>query len=358
MVMLCIMAHHYVVNSGITDAITTENVLSPNAVFALLFGWGGKTGINCFVLITGYYMCKSKISLKKYLKVHLEVIFYEFIFYSIFVLTGYEEFQLKAFLKSMLFTSYIGTEFISSYLVFFPFIPFLNLFIKAMNERQHRYLIGICLLTGSFLQTFLNAAKSFTYVGWFMALYLIASYIRLWTDGAYENKWLSRDFFSKRKLWGFATVLMLLLSWGSVLAGAMAYAIMGKRLYYHFVADSNKLLAVGTAICAFLFFKNLQMGYSKMINKIAASVFGVLMIHANSDAMRRLLWGDLFDNVGAFERGAQHMGPFILHALGSVLALYIICTLLDMVRIQLIEKPFFRWYDNRVKGCKKCLRLF
>ena len=65
--MLCIIAHHYVVNSGITEKITQSNVLQWNSVFALIFGWGGKTGINVFVLITGYFMCKSKISLKKFL---------------------------------------------------------------------------------------------------------------------------------------------------------------------------------------------------------------------------------------------------------------------------------------------------
>lgn len=64
--MLVIVAHHYVVNSGITSEITAENVLKFNSLFCLIFGWGGKTGINCFVLITGYFMCKSDISLKNF----------------------------------------------------------------------------------------------------------------------------------------------------------------------------------------------------------------------------------------------------------------------------------------------------
>lgn len=33
------------------------------------------TGIDCFVLITGYFMCKSHITLRKYLKLLLEVIY-------------------------------------------------------------------------------------------------------------------------------------------------------------------------------------------------------------------------------------------------------------------------------------------
>lgn len=56
--MLVIVAHHYVVNSGVIQEVYDSPTLSSNYIFMLLFGWGGKTGINCFVLITGYFMCK------------------------------------------------------------------------------------------------------------------------------------------------------------------------------------------------------------------------------------------------------------------------------------------------------------
>ena len=51
-----IVAHHYVVNSGLMSCIDAQNVLHFQDYFLLLFGWGGKTGINCFVLITGYFI--------------------------------------------------------------------------------------------------------------------------------------------------------------------------------------------------------------------------------------------------------------------------------------------------------------
>jgi hypothetical protein len=43
--MICIVAHHYVVNSGILQEITQANVLSFNSIFALLFGGGGRQGL-------------------------------------------------------------------------------------------------------------------------------------------------------------------------------------------------------------------------------------------------------------------------------------------------------------------------
>lgn len=67
--MLFIIAHHYVVNSGLSslDGPIYSNPFSLKSIFLLLFGAWGKTGINCFVLITGYFMCKSKITSKKIL---------------------------------------------------------------------------------------------------------------------------------------------------------------------------------------------------------------------------------------------------------------------------------------------------
>ena len=57
LVMFMIVAHHYVVNSGLID-VMKESPTSPNSIFFYLFGMWGKTGINCFVMITGYFMCK------------------------------------------------------------------------------------------------------------------------------------------------------------------------------------------------------------------------------------------------------------------------------------------------------------
>ena len=214
--------------------------------------------------------------------------------------------------------------------MFFLFIPFLNLLINAMNEKQHIKLICLCILSDTLLQTFLNAPKAFTYVGWFMTLYLISSYIRLYP----------KDIFNSRKIWGVALAISLFISWCSVIAGALIYSKWGKAVYYYFVSDSNKLLALVTAFCAFVFFKNLNLGHIKII----ASAFGVLLIHANGDIMRQWLWKDILNNVNAY-----HSSFLLLHAFGSVFGVYAVCTFIDIIRIKLLGEPFFKWYDKIYK---------
>ena len=56
------------------------------------------------------------------------------------------------------------------------------------------------------------------------------------------------------------------------------------------------------------------------------------MIHANSNTMRRWLWQDTFDNVGAYESGNA-----VIHAVVSVILIYAVCTLIDICRIKLLE---------------------
>ena len=113
------------------------------------------------------------------------------------------------------------------------------------------------------------------------------------------------------------------------------------ELCYFFVSDSNKVLALATGVSAFLFFKNIKIGYNKIINTIAASTFGVLLIHANSNTMRRWLWQDTFNNVGAYESG-----NVVIHAVVSVVLIYAVCTVIDLIRIRLVENPIMHQLDK------------
>lgn len=90
------------------------------------------------------------------------------------------------------------------------------------------------------------------------------------------------------------------------------------------------------------FFKNLKIKQSKFINTVAASTFGVLLIHANSDIMRQWLWRDMLENVKWY-----HTPWIYLHAVGAVFGIYIVCTVIDMVRRYLFEKPFLEWLNKK-----------
>ena len=110
---------------------------------------------------------------------------------------------------------------------------------------------------------------------------------------------------------------------------------------YYFVTDSNTFLAVLTGLSSFMLFKNIKIKYNKIINTISATTFGVFLIHANGEAMRQWLWKDVLDNVGMYD------SPLMpLHAILSVIGVFVVCSLLDLLRINFIEKPFFKLWDK------------
>lgn len=134
LLMLAIVAHHFVVNSELFHVLQSES-LSLKSGFFYIFGMWGKTGINCFVLITGYYMCTSQITIKKFLKLILEVEFYQLFFFVIFILYGYVSFSWKACFKAFLPVSSVADGFTSSFILFYLFIPFINILIKNITKH-------------------------------------------------------------------------------------------------------------------------------------------------------------------------------------------------------------------------------
>lgn len=332
--MLLIVAHHYVVNSGLLDSggpIYSEP-FAYRSQFLLIYGAWGKIGISCFMLITGYFLCKSNITAKKYAKLLFQVMFYRIAIHTIFWLTGYATFTLPEFIKTLIPVTNIGVGFTSAMLVFYLFIPFLNILIRNMSEKQHLKILGLSTFTYVLLGTLPFFHVTMNYVSWFMVLYLISSYIRLYP----------KVIFSNKKFWGGMLFGSVLVSIASVVVCSWLSFRFNVQMVYYFVTDSNTFLAVITAVSAFMFFLNLDIKNSKFINTVAASTFGVFLIHTHSDTMRQWLWGDILKNT------EMYFSDFIyVHALISVLVVFIICILIDFIFKNIIEKPFFEFWDTK-----------
>ena len=191
--------------------------------------------------------------------------------------------------------------------------------------------IGCYTILGS-LPTF---DVSFNYITWFGIIFFIASYIRL-----YPN-----PFFERKTMWGLLTIASFFLAIASILGIRLLFGSkMG--LGYNLVSDSNKIFAVAIAVCSFLWFKNLDIKHCKIVNAFGAGTFGVLLIHANSDAMRTWLWNDVVDVAGYYY--ALPTWKLALYSVGVVLTIFLISNLIDQLRILTAEKWFLQWYDKEV----------
>ena len=327
-VMIFIVAHHYFVNSGLVE-FTAEDPFSWKSIYLYLFGMWGKTGINCFVLITGYFMCTSNITLQKFCKLLFEVYLYKVLIFILFWISGYETLNMQSLIRLTLPVSSVADNFTGCFILFWLTIPFLNILIKNMSQKQHLYLLVLSLIIYVVLPLLPFNRVVMNYVTWFIVLYFISSYIRLYNIKLFSNR-----------TWGGLTLLLIVLSMSSVIA-----CLKLDLNPYWFVSDSNAILAVLVGISSFMFFKDVRISYSKFINTLGASTFGVLLIHANSDAMRTWLWRDTLNNIGWFNNDVLVV---IAHSIISVLLIYSICTLIDCLRIKFLEKPFFSRFGDKI----------
>lgn len=332
LVMLAIVYHHYVVNSGVLS-LAMEHRESFRSLYYILLGAWGKTGINCFVCITAWFMCKRDITAKKFLKLVMEIYFYKIIFFVIFYFAGYETLTRGRILGLL---SPIGTSldknFVGCFLVFFLCIPFLNILISNLSRKQHLRLAVLLLVGYTILPTCPDFYVTFNYVTWFCVLFVAVAYLRL-----YPNR-----FSDSLQLNGLIT------GGGIVIACLSIFVITRWHLNiseYWLVADSNKILAVLIGISSFLFFKNIPLPSSRLINTIASTTFGVLLIHANSNAMRQFLWRDFLHNADFFS--SAH---WMLHSLCVPLAVFSVCSCIEFLRMNFME-------PSSVKLAQKLLDL-
>lgn len=328
--MVLIVTHHYVVNSGIMAVFAQGGGSLENYAFLKVIGAWGKTAINPFVMVSGFFMCASTLTHKRFFKVFLEWMFYSWVVFGCMALGGYETLCPMRLVK-LLFSFFSGVDvgFTASFMWFYLGIPIYNLIIKGLDKKGlYTLTIGLLVLFVVPI-TFFRNANVFHHVFWYMTLYFVGACIRL-----YPLAWMAKQRIVVPLLFGSAALVT-----GVILGRIIHPCFVTNALsVVCSVHESSTLLAftLGTAI--FLFFKNLNIGYHKSVNLIASCMFGVLCIHAASDAMRTWLWRMV---CRVPEMAAAPFGTLFGHAVLCVTAILILCSLIDLVRQRFIEKPFF-----------------
>ena len=348
--MFMIVAHHYVINSGLMDAFDTgiASRTSMNYLFLSLWGMWGKAGINVFILISGYFMCTSSLTLRRYCKLLLELLFYQFVIYFIMLIAGYEsagpERIFDLFFGVFRYANGTG-NFEYSFFIFYLFIPFINKFIDSISKAEFKRFVFLLIFVFTILSTFFFNKVIFGEVFWFITVYFIGAYLRL-----YPPVWADSFKTSGRLL-----IFSLVFAYASVVFMVLIEVFFNKGTAWFFMYDANRLGAVLVSIMLFVAFKNLNIGYSRAINLVAKTTFGVLLIHASSSAWREFMWVDLL-HVNTF-----YSLPLIVLICRSILVVagvFVFCSLIDMLRIYLIEKPVFNHFDPFEDTLELIWRLF
>ena len=98
----------------------------------------------------------------------------------------------------------------------------------------------------------------------------------------------------------------------------------------------------------FMAFKSYEIKYSEKINVIASTTLGIYLIHDN-ELVRVLIWETIFES-------NKYLNTlyFIPYSLGAISIVFIICSVIDLIRKYFIEKYYLKLFDKGVERVK-CL---
>jgi len=304
---------------------------------------GGKVGVDCFVLLSGYFMCTTtdgNLRPRRLLKLWMQIFFYSAGVYLAMCLAGISRFSAEGnftyFLPISRNVYWFGTRFFFLMLL----SPFLNKLMQGMARGEYRRLLAVCTVIVSLLPTFLRTGYAVPNMTLLLYLYLLAGYIRLHPEPLFRRKWPALAISAGCYL--LMVGYTLAYSW--LLPRLPLLRFFPKQNF----SPGNSIPALLCALGLFLFFKNLHVKGSRAVNLIASGAFGVYLLHDHSKPLRDWLWLKLFDARPLLAR------PAVLawHIVWVVLVIFAVGILVDLFRQYALEKPLFLLIDKTKFGKK------
>ncbi|MGG0658365.1 acyltransferase [Rummeliibacillus pycnus] len=259
---------------GMGKYINISNFLTGfNEVFYYFIRSLSIIAVSLYVLVSGYFLTKSKFKLKKLVSLFMEVSFFSTVIYLVNVLVGNVDFNVVMFFKSLFSVFTGGYWFVTVYFVMYALSPFMNKLIDHMDKKEHGNLIITGLLVCNIWQfiyphALVGVSNGYGLV-YFLFLYILAAYIQ-------KYEFLIKDF--NRNLYLFMYFFVAFIN------SLLIYRTgLMDQLYSY-----NSPLVLIMAYCLFQYFKKLKIK-SPNINFASKFVFGIYLIHEQS-SMRPVIW--------------------------------------------------------------------
>ena len=323
--MLLIVCNHF---EGHALAIQGFEWDSPNLYSNWLIRGIGYIGVNLYVLISAYFLCKSTFKTKKLLQLLVEVWFYSIVIYFLFVSTGRVSFSFMGFFKSFFPTLCSQYWFITCYVVLYALSPFYNKLISSLSDNKALLrFVGFLLLVFSVIPNSFFFSEWVHFGGtcgivWMSVIYFVGAAIRFLTDV---------EQLRKHRMWlwlGMLVCWVLPLLTKVVIAIAtqkMTGSVVGSSLFYM----NNSIIIVASSIFTFLAFLSMEIKSptaNRVINYIAPSTLAVYLIHDNT-YIRPLVW-----NYSISAWGGTDGYPSITYVILLTLAIFASCIIIDLIR--------------------------
>ena len=294
------------------------------------FRAAGYVCVNCFVLITGYFMSNSEVKISKIVKIEIQTIFYTILLWVVTLIISGRNFALKDLLMNITPVSSGIYWYVTVYIMLLVLSPGLNCIVENISRKTFLNILKCLLLYASIIPTFFywsrnNISKGRDIV-WFITLYLMAAYIKKY------NVRLKKKFSLLIYLCG-SVVLVL----SNALIGNATLIILGEIKSADLLYANNSIVVVITSFAFFLFFKEIKIKKTSYSNKsewLASLSFGAYLFHENI-IFREVLW-DIIKPARFIDTDFAIIKT-IAFMIASVCMIFVIGVILEWLRLKLFK---------------------
>lgn len=325
---LMILTLHYL-NPNIGGALNIANI--PNTNFNYYIARGLESfcivAVNLYILITGFFMYKKdNIKISKVINLILITAFYNIFAYIISLILGIVKFNIQSLINFKNTFIQGGCWFTIIYCILYLLIPYINLIINHINKKQFKTLIVILLIFFSIWPTFLSTTTinddGYGIVQ-FVMLYLIGAYIAKYIINSPKNVTLHSIIYL------LIYLLMTMITFGNSI----------KTIYLNTFAYNSIFNIIGS-VSLFLAFSKLKLNLN-FINSIAKHTFGIYIFHIN-EFIATYIWENICHITDFYLSKI-----FIIHLCISILSIFIICLIIDILREKLFKYIIDKITSNR-----------
>lgn len=320
--MLMIISFHYLFHGGIIRQFYGFN--SMLASFMRPFD----VGVNCYILISGYFLVASaKFSWFKLLKLWKVVVFYSVSFFllDVFYIHNTEFIKIN-FIKAIFPLRYSSYWFATVYMGMYLLVPYIARFAKLLTHKE--YLKLLTILLGAFSLFSFYTPKidpfglngGFNNVFWFIIVFLIGGYLRL-----FSVQISKRQAMISYILFSLSTGFLQFFIWKELNFELVQYEY--ESLWFL----NNLLTFLLGGVSLFLLFQKIVIeSYfaKKLIELFSPLCFGIYLIHDNP-TFREYLWKTLCSTE------SYYYSPFfLLHWIMSVMIVFFASAIIEYIRLK------------------------
>lgn len=310
-------------------------IFSVNKLAVKCFLMLGELGVDLFMLISGYFMVSGRFKWKKLIRMLAEAQFY----YWLTLLIGSRVGACELPRGKDLFLAFFPVTlnrcgwFLTVYILIYLLSPYLNLLIRAMDERTYRrFLLTVLTLfcvIPTFFGLFFNDTETLLFYNrliWLIIVYFLGAYINLYG----QNGDIGSIFSKRHAVWltaASAAVMVISILVIDRLCGLFAAIGTTEPAYFW---PPNTIPMVCLSIGVFVIFLHIELPYNRVINKLASTTLGIYLLH--DGVLPVWLWRSLF-------RCAEFQdSPYLIpRILGASAAVLLVGCAVDLIR-QALEK--------------------